>query len=158
MTILPCKSHLEKLQNSPIRCCFLTTILSEQNQCSTAFLIGEGRGRNSECCCCWRCECSSSRRIFHTSSGWQEFLDQLCIRAPLPIYRITSSPKGPSTTEFLQEVALEVHSQKIALIDNPGFHSSLMKMPWKVLLIDTDYKYLFRVNVNENSHSYCFSS
>ena len=47
-------------------------------------------------------------------------INSLLKRAALPIYSLNSSSRGPSTTEGPQEVALEVDSQKIVLIDTPG--------------------------------------
>ena len=52
--------------------------------------------------------------------GKSSLINSLLKRAALPIYSLTSSSRGPSTTEFPQEVALEVDSQKIVLIDTPG--------------------------------------
>ena len=48
-------------------------------------------------------------------------INSLLKRAALPIYTLTSSSKGPFTTEIPQEVTLEVDSQRIVLIDTPGF-------------------------------------
>ena len=118
MTILPCKSHLEKLQNSPIRCCFLTTILSEQNQCSTAFLIGEGRGRNSECCCCWRCECSSFI-ILHQVG--RSSLIKYAYKHP---YLFTGSPlhtKGRLQLSFLKKSPWKSIHKKLRLLITRAF-------------------------------------
>ena len=47
-------------------------------------------------------------------------INSLLKQAALPIYTLASSSRGPSTTEIPQEVALEVDSQKIVLIDTPG--------------------------------------
>ena len=52
--------------------------------------------------------------------GKSSLINSLLKRAALPIYSLTSSSRGPSTTEGPQEVALEVDSQKIVLIDTPG--------------------------------------
>ena len=48
-------------------------------------------------------------------------INSLLKGAVLPIYTLVSSSRGPSTTEILQEVTLEIDSQKILLIDTPGF-------------------------------------
>ena len=53
--------------------------------------------------------------------GKSSLINSLLKRAALPIYTLTSSSRGPFTTEIPQEVTLEVDSQKIMLIDTPGF-------------------------------------
>ena len=53
--------------------------------------------------------------------GKSSLINSLVKRAALPIYTLTSSSRGPFTTEVPQEVTLEVDSQKIVLIDTPGF-------------------------------------
>jgi nuclear GTP-binding protein len=52
--------------------------------------------------------------------GKSSLINSLLKRAALPIYNLASSSRGPSTTEVPQEVALEIDSQKILLIDTPG--------------------------------------
>ena len=53
--------------------------------------------------------------------GKSSLINSLLKQATLPIYTLASSSRGPCTTEIPQEVTLEVDSQKIALIDTPGF-------------------------------------
>jgi nuclear GTP-binding protein len=57
-----------------------------------------------------------------SSLGGKKFFDQFSTQTSgLPIYTLASSSRGPSTTEIPQEVTLEVDSEKIVLIDTPGF-------------------------------------
>ena len=53
--------------------------------------------------------------------GKSSLINSLLKRAALPIYTLASSSRGPSTTEIPEEVTLEVDSEKIMLIDTPGF-------------------------------------
>ena len=48
-------------------------------------------------------------------------INSLLKQAALSVYTLASSSRGPSTTEIPQEVTLEIDSQKIVLIDTPGF-------------------------------------
>ena len=52
--------------------------------------------------------------------GKSSLINSLLKRSALPIYTLTSSSGGFSTTEIPQEVILDVDSQKIVLIDTPG--------------------------------------
>ena len=113
-------SLLERIIDKGLR----MMMLSEQNQCPIAFLIGSRRRKVKKLwiLLCWRCILF----VFSsTESGGEEFLDRLFVQRA--VYNWTKLP---------QEVALEVDSQIIVLIGTPDFHSSPMKMlidPWKVL-------------------------
>ena len=53
--------------------------------------------------------------------GKSSLINSLLKQAALSVYTLASSSRGPSTTEIPQEVTLEIDSQKIVLIDTPGF-------------------------------------
>lgn len=57
---------------------------------------------------------------FYVQSGKSSFINSLARKPALPVYKLSSSQDGPTTTIFPQEVFLEVGSKRIRLIDTPG--------------------------------------
>ncbi|EKM59561.1 uncharacterized protein PHACADRAFT_181560 [Phanerochaete carnosa HHB-10118-sp] len=55
-----------------------------------------------------------------TNSGKSSFINSLARKPALPVYKLSSSQDGPTTTVFPQEVFLEIGSKRIRLIDTPG--------------------------------------
>ncbi|KAF8632398.1 hypothetical protein AX17_004839 [Amanita inopinata Kibby_2008] len=55
-----------------------------------------------------------------TNSGKSSFLNSLLRRSALPVYSLTSSNTGPSTTVLPQEVTIEASGRQIRFIDTPG--------------------------------------
>ncbi|KAJ3523723.1 hypothetical protein NM688_g8679 [Phlebia brevispora] len=54
------------------------------------------------------------------NSGKSSFVNSLLRKAAVPVYQLSSSQDGPSTTSHAQEVVLEVSGKKIRLIDTPA--------------------------------------
>ncbi|KAF4616168.1 hypothetical protein D9613_011422 [Agrocybe pediades] len=52
--------------------------------------------------------------------GKSSLINSLLKRSALPVYTLSSSSRGPTTTELPQEVQLEVDNWSIVLIDTPG--------------------------------------
>ncbi|KAF8189693.1 GTP-binding protein [Pholiota molesta] len=52
--------------------------------------------------------------------GKSSLINSLLKRSALPVYTLSSSSRGPTTTELPQEVELESEDQKMLIIDTPG--------------------------------------
>ncbi|KAF9468784.1 hypothetical protein BDZ94DRAFT_1303952 [Collybia nuda] len=55
-----------------------------------------------------------------TNAGKSSFINSLLRKSALPVYTLTTSSRGPTTTELPQEVTLEAGGKQIRLIDTPG--------------------------------------
>ncbi|KAF9474929.1 hypothetical protein BDN70DRAFT_884317 [Pholiota conissans] len=55
-----------------------------------------------------------------TNVGKSSLINSLLKRSALPVYTLSSSSRGPTTTELPQEVDLEAEEQKLLIIDTPG--------------------------------------
>ncbi|KAF7313480.1 hypothetical protein HMN09_00503900 [Mycena chlorophos] len=55
-----------------------------------------------------------------TNVGKTSLVNSLLKKAALPVYTLATSSRGPTTTEYAQEVTVEVKSKPIRLVDTPG--------------------------------------
>lgn len=55
-----------------------------------------------------------------TNVGKSSFVNSLLRKRALPVYSLSSSSRGPTTTELPQETTLEVAGKQIRFIDTPG--------------------------------------
>lgn len=55
-----------------------------------------------------------------TNVGKSSFVNSLLRKRALPVYSLSSSSRGPTTTDLPQETTLEVAGKQIRLIDTPG--------------------------------------
>ena len=54
-------------------------------------------------------------------SGKSSLINSLARKSTLPVYKLSSSQDGPTTTIYPQEVTLEVGGKTLRLVDTPGF-------------------------------------
>lgn len=63
---------------------------------------------------------SMKAHCYALQSGKSSFINSLARKQVLPVYKLSSSNDGPTTTILPQEVSLEAGGKKIRLIDTPG--------------------------------------
>ncbi|KAF7331730.1 hypothetical protein MKEN_00052800 [Mycena kentingensis (nom. inval.)] len=66
-----------------------------------------------------------------TNAGKSSFVNSLLGKRALPIYALATSSRGPTTTTYAQEVAVEVKGTSIRIIDTPG-------LTWETTARDTE--------------------